>query len=115
MISQLGDGSCDVECLSADCNYDERDCECATVLTERAGYRSDGAAFGADYANDQRLCWLIRPKYGSIGWRSAQLRAYVRQKLAVHRQIVNKEEAEGLEILVEADSALVAVMAWPSD
>ena len=31
-IEQLGNGECDPECMSADCNYDYRDCECANVL-----------------------------------------------------------------------------------
>lgn len=60
--SQLGDGSCDLECMNAECNYDYRDCECDTVLEERASYRSDGATSGSDYDNNQRLCWLVRPK-----------------------------------------------------
>ena len=64
-LAQLGDGSCDVNCLSEDCNFDYRDCECDTVLTDRAGYHANGVTTGADYENEQRLCWLVRPKLSS--------------------------------------------------
>ena len=59
--AQLGDGKCDLECLRAECNFDHRDCECNDVLAERAGFHAHGGA-QADYVNNERLCWLIRPK-----------------------------------------------------
>ena len=59
-IEQLGNGECDPECMSADCNYDYRDCECDAVLDSRGGYASDGLP-ERDYSNGKRFCWLTPP------------------------------------------------------
>ena len=64
------------------------------------------ATFALGQAHRQTVA-RIRPKLGGIGWSSGQLRQYVRQKLAVHRQIVHPQVPAADCYLEEADRLMV--------
>ena len=61
-MTKLGNGECDTACSRAECNWDYRDCECANVLDECSGARTDGSEMSTHYNDNTDLCWLIRPK-----------------------------------------------------
>ena len=58
----LDNEDCNPSCARAECNWDYRDCECATVLDVCDGSYSDGSEAHAPYNSDESRCWLLRPK-----------------------------------------------------
>ncbi len=48
----------------------------------------------------------IRPNLGTGGWNTAQVRGYIRQKLATHRQVTRSEVGYSGEVLYQADRTL---------